>query len=145
MDILPISEMPNLMKRLGKSGTDRIRAANTDMSSYRSTRHTFKNTVIQEMQCRHSGQRGEVSDIINGVAQNNDGGDKPLNAARLYVIFQCLENIDSRRVSRICDLGPKQASQYVRACRIALPYLEKYFNKDYDNDPIINEGDFFAL
>ena len=144
LDTQPITQMPNLCKQLGKSGTDRIRAATLDLSSVRDTRYTIVNTVQKSMQCFHSNMYGEVSEILHNIAQNSDGL-KALNVSRIYVIFQCLGKIDTRRVARICDLSDKQAKQYVRACRIALPYLEQYFNQDYDDDPIINEGDYFAL
>lgn len=144
MDISPISEMPSLMKRLGKSGVDRIKASTIDTSAYRDSRHTLTNTIQKEMQRCYVNQYGKVSEIISNVAQNTDG-DKPLNISRIYVLFQCLGKIDTRRVARICDLSDTQAREYVRACRIALPYLEKYFNKepDYDREDF-DEGGYLT-
>lgn len=137
MDILPIESMPNLSKRLGKAGCDRIRAGQLTRNSQ--TSRSLKNTVKLQMQGFQPGHPGDLSDILTGAARSQSDGDKSLNIERLYVLFQCLEYIDTKAVMKITQLAERQARRYVAACRLALPYLEKYFRKDIDYDQWLSD------
>lgn len=130
MDISPISDMPNLSKRLGQAGTARVSAAMLDDTNYRKRRGQIENTIIDNMQTRKPSDKGPVPDLISGVASSASPGDKPLNVSCLYVLLQCLEVIDTRRVMNIFKINERQARRYVSACKVILPHLEKHFNQE---------------
>lgn len=116
--------MPYLKERLGNAGCDRIRAA-TKVLPQRKTTRGFHNPLLEKLQEVCINTSG-ISDILNGVA-HCFGRNKPLNALRIITILQCLEYIDTRNVMIVTDLSERSCRDYVRACRMALPHLQKYF------------------
>lgn len=129
METLPISELPSLKKRLGKVGIARINAAMLDDSNFRKTRNTIQNTVINLMQFRGPRDNDAIADYISGLANNESHGQKPLNRGYIYILLQCLDCITTRHVMKVLDLGENQARRYVRACKQAIPYIEKHLNE----------------
>lgn len=127
-EIKHISNMPNLSERLGKAGVDRIRAATENMPRRRSARG-FSNTIFTQIQDVSINTPG-ISDVLSGVARTC-GHTRPLNALRLLVIFQCLDFIDTKHVMVATGLSDRSSRDYVKACRMALPHLQKYFQKSH--------------
>ncbi|WP_275287201.1 hypothetical protein [Halomonas elongata] len=140
----PIDEMPNLKRRLGRGRSAQIRAcymgsqkgerldkSNSSNIPKRSNREKrIENTVLDDMKGRAVGDIGcPASDVIAGIANLDHHSQKernlPLNKISLYVILQELEIISTRNVKGLLDVGHRQAQKYVKACGIALPFLER--------------------
>ncbi|MCK2047059.1 hypothetical protein [Chromohalobacter moromii] len=140
----PIDEMPCLKRRLGRGRSAKIRAghidsqegerldkSNTSDTPKRSNREKrIENTVQDAMKERAVGDIGcPASDVIAGIANLDHHSQKernlPLNKISLYVILQELEVISTRNVKGLLDVGHRQAQKYVKACGIALPFLER--------------------
>ncbi len=140
----PIDEMPNLKRRLGRGRSAQIRAgyvdseegerldkSNTSDIPKRSNREKrIENTVQDAMQERAVSDIGcPTSDVLAGIANLDHHSQKernlPLNKISLYVILQELEVISTRNVKDLLDVGHRQAQKYVKACGVALPFLER--------------------
>lgn len=127
-----------LKKRLGKVGEARIRAFTLDDSNFRKTRNTVHNTVQEKMQFRDPTDICPISDFISGLAASETTGIRPLNRGYIYVLLQCLETITTRHVMRVLELSESHSRRYVRACKLAIPYIEKHLNKEDLYDPEIS-------
>ena len=125
--------MPLLAARLGKSGCDRVRAATVSLPKYKS-KSGFENSILSEMQTV-SVSSFKVSDILMGIA-TICGNQQPLNISRIFVLLQCLDYIDTRRVSKVTELGERSSRDYVKACRMAIPHLQKLFKQGCVEQPL---------
>lgn len=140
-----LDELPVLKERLGK-----IKAAKLEYSirpphdggpkrSNREKRVT--NTVLEAMQGRDLRAAGcPISDILAGIARLDHHSQKdrniPLGTIKLYTILQCLEVITTRGVMELLDVGKRQAMLYVRACELAIPYIDAVVSEEEKHDGI---------
>lgn len=130
-----IHEMKSLKKSLGKYFEERIDYEHDPTPVVRGV--NLENTVQDSMQGRSpSNPYCGVSDIIAGVCRldhyNQKGRNTPLSQNRMYNILQCMEIINTREIKKMMGVGDRQARVYVRACRVALPFLEHYFEEHGD-------------
>jgi len=130
--VLPIEEMPNLSKRLGKSGVERARYHRIKDTSKQKGATNIENTVLNQMQYVSPNTLGcPVNEYIESAASFDINHTRPLNINRLFNILQCMEIINTREVSKMCDMSKQQAQRYVRAIKFILPFLEREFEKDH--------------
>jgi len=128
---LPIDQMPNLAKQLGKARTDRIRYTQTGKYQKEACATNLTNTVLHLMQYYQPTDYGcKINDTIQGVASldhqaSGQSRPMPLNSARLYNIFQCMPIINSREIGLMMNIEKRQAQRYMRAAKILLPLLER--------------------
>lgn len=134
--VLPIDQMPNLTKQLGKAGTDRIRYAQHGRPGRKEPYATnLVNTVITAMQSRQPKDSNcPVNDTIRGVAalDHTQGLAAPINSGRLYAIFQCMPVINSREIMLMMNIEKRQAQRYMKAVKILLPLLERILSEKLD-------------
>ena len=130
--VLPIEEMPNLSKRLGKSGVERVRYPKIKDTSYQKGSVNIDNTVLNQMQYVSPNTLGcPINEYIENAASFNIQDSRPLNINRLFNILQCMEVVNTREVVKMTHLSEKQARKYVRAIKFILPFLEREFEKDH--------------
>ncbi|GHE22831.1 hypothetical protein [Halomonas urumqiensis] len=137
----PIEQMPTLTRRLGRGRTAKLRAqfngkpvtlekASTTSRNGGNREKRIENTVRSAMRGRGVGDLGcPASDILSGIANLDHHNQKerniPLNKISLYVILQEIDVITTREVKGLLDVGDRQARKYVKACEMALPFLER--------------------
>ncbi len=106
-----------------------------------------ENTVLFEMQGRTpSDPFCGVSDVIAGVSRldhhNQKHRNTPLSMNRMYSILQVMENITTKEVMKMLDVGMHQAQKYVRACEISIPFLERHF-EEFGDEVVVDALDSF--
>lgn len=132
MKIFPITELPTLCKRLGKHKINRIHYHSIASTRRQVGAKNLKNTVINMMQLRQPYHQDEIADLIVGAARNFSHGDKSLSIEALYMIFQCIEVLNTREIIKLLRISDRQARFYMRAVKHLLPLLEKQ-----ENTPVI--------
>jgi hypothetical protein len=120
----PIDKLPNLIERLGKAETARIRYAQKGTGRRQPGAQNIINTIRAEL-CEGDNYRipPEVDDILTAAVQQERHTTKPLSIRVLYVILQCVPIINSREIQLMLNVTPRQAQRYVKALRFALPFL----------------------
>ncbi|SHL94226.1 hypothetical protein [Vreelandella subglaciescola] len=153
----PIEQMPNLMRRLGRGRTAKLRAqfsgkavtlekASTNPRKGSNREKRIENTVRSAMRGRAVGDLGcPASDILSGIAnldnQRRNGRSLPLNKISLYVILQELDVISTRGIKELLDVNDRQAQKYVKACEIALPFLARSLLTEDAQTYEVSQGD----
>lgn len=144
--ITPIEDLPTLSKRLGKRKVKRIQYAQSGGNQARKRGKNLENTVIEFMQGKGVGDPFcPINDVIAGVARLDHYGhsdrDIPLSQSNLYMIFQCLESINTQAVMDLLKLSERQAQVYCRACRLIHTQITKHIYESMEvNDPFIESG-----
>jgi hypothetical protein len=129
-NIPPIDQMPALKAQLGKARSDRVRYAGQANPTPPIRGASVTNTVIEPMQCITPHKPScRVSDVLTGVARL-DSTRIPLSIARLFTMFQCVPELNTREIMKMTGLNNRQAQRYMRAVKIALPHLEQIFVHD---------------
>jgi len=119
-----IDNFPHLVTRLGKAKTDRIRYHQKGTRRKQPNATNLKNPLLNRLTWLELYQLPHVGDILTGVAVSMDNG-KPLSTQRLFNIFKFMPIINSREISIMMDIGVRQSQYYLKACKIALPILER--------------------
>lgn len=131
MSVRSIDQMPFLKQRLGKAGADRIRYAGRANPRRQPAATNIPNGLLQAMQYyRPTDHHCEISDILSGVANLDQDPRLPLSVNRLYAILQCVPMINTREIMVMLDVDKRQAQRYVRALKLAFPYLESVIEKN---------------
>jgi len=133
--IYSIDELPNLKKSVGKYNEERISYRHDPTPVKRG--QNINNTVLDEMQCRRpSDAFCGVNDIIAGICRLDHYNQKhrniPLSQNRVYNILQSMEVINTREIKKMTGLSDRQSQIYLRACKIAVERLDKYFQYHED-------------
>lgn len=127
----PIDQMHSLSSRLGKARTDRIRYHSTVTQITGKPRKT-RNRIYELMQeCEPFAIGCPIDDIIQGVVRlDHHGRNKdnqpsiPLNASRIYNMFQILEELSTPEIMRLMDINERQAQKYLKAAKLIMHYVE---------------------
>lgn len=131
MQIAPIDNMPHLLQQLKKHEIDKIRYAQKGLNRKQSHAKNTINTVMQKIHPSVTKKPlAFVMDILTGISRTVvDENSKPLNVNRLYSILQCMEIINTREVCLMMNVQERQARRYTQAARLAIPFLEREFQK----------------
>ena len=131
MSVPPIDQMHFLKKRLGKSRTDRVRYTGKANPRKQPASTNIPNTMLQAMQhYQPTDHHCPISDVLSGVANLDQDPRLPLSVNRLYTILQCVPMINTREVMVILDVDKRQAQRYVRALKMAIPYIESSITRN---------------
>lgn len=105
------------------------------------------NEIIDHMQGRGAGDSFcEINDIVAGVSRlehysGKKGDSIPLSQQSIYMILRCVENINTREIMDLLDIGERQAQVYARAARLAHTMILRQMNTQEEiNDPVIEDG-----
>lgn len=133
---MPLDQMPHLKASLGKAKADRIRYLQRGTYRRQPGAHNLDNTIIEALQgMTYAALPGVLTDILTGIAYLDEpGSTQQLSAQRLFNIFQCMPVVNTREIQLMTALGTRQARRYMRAAKIALPFLERVLlYKDISN------------
>ncbi|WJY90835.1 hypothetical protein phiPA13_59 [Pseudomonas phage phiPA1-3] len=124
----PIDSMPNLLAQLGKARADTIRFHGLDRRSIGGPRtRWFTNPHAKRLQGLPDAfsDRG-VEDILSGIASATEGSQRPLSAARLFVLLQEPQLCYDLLMGGMA-LEKRQALRYMAAVKLAVFHLNRYF------------------
>lgn len=112
---------------LSKAKVDRIRYAQNGKYRRQAGAQNLENSVLASMQYVNPRNiPSGIGDILFGIANANEDGSTPLSVMRLFNLFYCMPIINTREVRLMMQVDSRQAQRYVRAAKLALPYLEKH-------------------
>lgn len=127
MDKIPsIDDMPNLSKRLGIAGCDRIRYAGKADPRPKPRSTNLANPLINIFP---DVMPPRVMDILRGASNLSEHHSRPLSVRRMVTILQCVPMINTREVSKMLNISERVARMYVRALVFAYPFIEKEFDR----------------
>lgn len=139
--VYPIHQMPSLIKRLDRSRAARVLFAQIIEEHEGPRVRNLKNTVFEEMQKYGPDDDSPVDDIIWGIARLDHYpgkvAGKPLNTRNMYSILQCMPVISTGKLMIALEVGERRAQVYLKALKIAIRYLEKYFDTLKKQNPIL--------
>jgi len=121
--------LSDFTEHLGKARADRIRYHQAGGKQHKAPGVNIPNTVIQRIQNISSAFDGPIENILH-TACIREANRIPLNTGRLLNVLQCITLINTREVQTMMNLDKRQASEYVRAAKFAIPFIEKAFPDD---------------
>lgn len=128
MTNLAIDSLPGFTNHLGKARTARIRYAQRGKYPKTPGSRGIANPILEAMQEIEVGRGHPVEDILYGFAHSTDDG-RPLGVTSLLTILQCMPVINSREISIMFAVSPRQARKYFLIVKIALPFIIRAINR----------------
>ena len=123
----PIDDMPNLVKRLGKAKTARIRYAQQGTGRRQPSAKNVINPVIEDIAMLKPGDRHPVNDILHGFASLGDS-ERSLDPKCLLAILQCVPILNTRELQRMFNISDRQARKYLQITLAALTFISRELN-----------------
>lgn len=123
----PIDDMPNLVKRLGKAKTARIRYAQQGTGRRQPSAKNVINPVIEDIAMLKPGDRHPVNDILQCFASLGDS-DRSLDPKCLLAILQCVPILNTRELQRMFNISDRQARKYLQITLAALTFISRELN-----------------
>ena len=119
--------MPNLVKRLGKAKTARIRYAQQGTGRRQPSAKNVINPVIEDIAMLKPGDRHPVNDILQCFASLGDS-DRSLDPKCLLAILQCVPILNTRELQRMFNISDRQARKYLQITLAALTFISRELN-----------------
>lgn len=119
---LPIDASLKLRDQLGKARAGRIRYAQWGRYPKTPGSHGIHNPAHEAVQDIEIGRGHAVEAILYGFANSTDS-NRPLAVTSLLTILQCVEIINSREISIMFAISPRQARKYFQVIKSALPFI----------------------
>ena len=123
----PIDDMPNLVKRLGKAKTARIRYAQQGTGRRQPSAKNVINPVIEDIAMLKPGDRHPVNDILQCFASLGDS-ERSLDPKCLLAILQCVPILNTRELQRMFNISDRQARKYLQITLAALTFISRELN-----------------
>lgn len=126
--IRPLSEMPNLSKRLNKGRQAQVRASYTPLALRPLRAKVTENPVQDQLQgYSFPGLPTEVQDAILGAARNCSDGSKSLDVDCILACYQTLPEFYTNNIAKFLDCSERNARKYLQAIRISNTFLKKLY------------------
>ena len=75
-----------------------------------------------------------IDDIVSGVARLDWYGEReqqiPLSTSSIIQCFVSLDEISTKSVMELLELGKRQAERYTKACRLCYPSLKRSLDSE---------------
>jgi hypothetical protein len=126
--VRPLSEMPNLSKRLNKGKQAQVRASYTPLALRPLRAKVTENPIQNQLQgYSFPGLPTEVQDVIVGAARNCSNGNKPLDVDCILACYQVLPEFHTKGISSLLDCSEHTARKYLQAIRMCNQLLKKLY------------------
>lgn len=128
MKVPPIEKCIRLCIRIGRARTARIRYAQRGTGRKQTGKAiNITNPVIDTLHTDMYGKApAPIMDILYGVANASEDGNKALNTNVLLTILETMPEINSREVQIMLACTPRAARKYIQAIQVALPFVLRY-------------------
>ena len=122
---LNINCTKSFAEHLGKARTDRIRYAQSGKNKRFPAGVNIENMAYEALKDSELNDFPEIENILYGIVNATDDERIPLSIQRLFNVFRCLPVINSREIQKLTGLQERTARRYMRAAKIAYPFVVK--------------------